>query len=86
MLVDCGAVEIPNEYIIYIGIITTAVIVKLFGNQGIYQEHFRRPRYAHVFKFVVGLHGTQKFHPIVKYEQISSGARASLEVCIENTN
>ena len=36
--------------------------------------------YAHALRFAVGLHGTQKLHPIVKYEhyQISSGARASL--------
>ena len=41
-------------------------------------EHFRRC--AHALRFAVGLHGTQKFHPIVKYKhyQISSGARASL--------
>ena len=41
-------------------------------------EHFRR--YAHEIKFVIGLHDTQKFHPIVKYEhyQISSGARPNL--------
>ena len=37
-------------------------------------------RYAHALRFAVGLHGTQKFHPIVKYKhyQILSGARASL--------
>ena len=42
------------------------------------REHFRR--YAHALRFAVGLHGTQKFNPIVKYKhyQISSGARASL--------
>ena len=38
-------------------------------------EHFRQ--YAHAFKFAVGLHDTQKFHPIVKYKhyqiQITSG-------------
>ena len=41
-------------------------------------EHFGR--YAHALKFAVGLHGTQKFHSIVKYKhyQISSGARANL--------
>ena len=41
-------------------------------------EHFRR--HAHALRFAVGLHGTQKFHPIVKYKhyQISSGTRASL--------
>ena len=34
----------------------------------------------HALRFAVGLHGTQKYHPIVKYThyQISSGARASL--------
>ena len=39
-------------------------------------------RYAHALRFAVGLHGTQKFHPIVKDRlyQISSGARASLVV------
>ena len=33
----------------------------------------------HALKFAVGLQGTQKFHPIVKYKhcQISRGARAS---------
>ena len=43
-------------------------------------KHFRR--YAHGFRFAIGLHGTQKFHPIVKYKhyQNSSGARASLPV------
>ena len=37
-------------------------------------------RYAHAIRCVVGLHGSQEFHPIVKYEhyQIPSGARASL--------
>ena len=42
-------------------------------------EHFRR--YAHALRFAIGLHGTQKFHPIDKYNhyQISSGPRASLE-------
>ena len=41
-------------------------------------EHFRR--YAHALIFAIGLHGAQKFYPIVKYKhyQISSGARASL--------
>ena len=29
-------------------------------------EHFRQ--YVHAIRFVVGLHGTQKLHPIVKYE------------------
>ena len=45
-------------------------------------EHFRR--YAHALGFAVGLHGTQKFNPIVKYKhyQISSGARASLVIQI----
>ena len=40
-------------------------------------EQFRQ--HAHAIRFVVGLRGTQKFHPIVKYEhyQIPSGARAS---------
>ena len=35
--------------------------------------------YAHVLRFATGLHGAQKFHPIVKYKhyQISSGARSS---------
>ena len=48
-------------------------LIVLFG------EHFRQ--YAHAIRFEVGLQGTEKFHPIVKYEhyQISSGARASLE-------
>ena len=43
-------------------------------------EHFKR--YAHAIRSVIGLHGTEKFHPIVKYEdyQISSRARASLVV------
>ena len=48
-------------------------------------EHFRR--YAHALRFAIGLlstsyilHGTQKFHQIVKYKpyQISSGPQASL--------
>ena len=41
-------------------------------------EHFRR--YAHGLRFVIGLHGAEKFHPIVKHKhyQISNGARASL--------
>ena len=41
-------------------------------------EFFRR--YGHALKFAIGVHGAQKFHPIVKYKhyQISSGARASL--------
>ena len=41
-------------------------------------EHYRR--YAHAIRLGVGLHSTQKFHPIVNYKhyQISSGARASL--------
>ena len=41
-------------------------------------EDFRR--YAHALRFAVGLQGTQKFHPIVKFKhyQISSGALASL--------
>ena len=36
--------------------------------------------YAHALRVAVALHGTQKFHPIVKYKhyQISSEARASL--------
>ena len=35
---------------------------------------------SHALRFVFDLHGTQKFHPIVKYEhyQILSGTRASL--------
>ena len=43
-------------------------------------EHFRR--YAHALRFAIGLHGSQKFPPIVKckHYQISSGARASLHV------
>ena len=43
-------------------------------------EHFRQ--YAHALRFSIGLHGTQKFHPVVKYKhyQISSGARASLQL------
>ena len=42
-------------------------------------EHFRQ--YAHALRFAIGLHGAQKFNPIVKYKhyQISSGARASLQ-------
>ena len=34
--------------------------------------------------FIIGLHSTHEFHPIVKYEhyQISSGARASLHYCM----
>ena len=45
-------------------------------------EHFRR--YAHALRFVIGLHGTQKFHSIIKYKdyhhyQILIGARASLK-------
>ena len=41
-------------------------------------EHLRR--YANALRFAVGLHGTQKSYPIIKYKQyqISSGARASL--------
>ena len=41
-------------------------------------EHFRQ--YAHALRFAFGLHGTQKFHPVVKYKhyQISIGAQASL--------
>ena len=36
--------------------------------------------YAYALRFAVGPHGTQKFHPVVKYKhyEISSGARASL--------
>ena len=36
---------------------------------------------AHTLKFAVGLHGTQKFHLIVKYKhhQISSAAQTSLQ-------
>ena len=36
-------------------------------------------RYVHALRFAVGLHGTQKSHPIIKYKhyQLSSGARAS---------
>ena len=43
-------------------------------------EHFRR--YAHDLRFAIGLHGTQKFHPVVKYKhyQISSEARVSLVI------
>ena len=45
-------------------------------------EHFRR--YAHALRFAIGLHGTQKFHPIVKYKhfQISTGA----QTCLDNHN
>ena len=41
-------------------------------------DHFRR--YAHALRFAIGLHGAEKFHPIVKnkHYQISRGARASL--------
>ena len=41
-------------------------------------DHFRR--YAHALRFAIGLHGAEKFHPIVKnkHYHISSGARASL--------
>ena len=41
-------------------------------------DHFRR--YAHALRFAIGLHGAEKFHPIVKNKHfhISSGARASL--------
>ena len=43
-------------------------------------EHFRR--YAHALRFAISQHGTQKFHPVVKYKhyQISSGTRASLGI------
>ena len=43
-------------------------------------EHFRR--YAHALRFAISQHGTQKFHPVVKYKhyQISSRARASLSI------
>ena len=43
---------------------------------------------VYAIRFVVGLHGTQKFHPIVKYEhdQISSGARACLVVIATSIN
>ena len=42
-------------------------------------DHFRRC--AHALRFAIGLHGAEKFHPIVKnkHYHISSGARASLE-------
>ena len=56
----------------------------------LFSVHTWGTRYAHATGFVVGLHGTQKIHPIVKYEhnaygkhltlsfyEISSGARAS---------
>ena len=53
-------------------------LVSIFFLKCALKEHFRR--YAHAIRFIVGLHDTQNFHPIVKYEQyqISSGARASL--------
>ena len=43
-------------------------------------DHFRR--YAHALRFAIGLHGAKKLHSIVKnkHYQISSGARASLDL------
>ena len=43
-------------------------------------DHFRR--YAHALRFAIGLHGAYKFNTIVKnkHYQISSGARASLDL------
>ena len=42
------------------------------------EEHFRQ--YVHAHRFAVGLHGTQKFYPTVKYKpyQILGRARGSL--------
>ena len=56
-----------------------------FGNS--HSGSYFRP-YAHALRFAVGLHGTQKFHPIVKKKhcQISSEARASHQLPISNTN
>ena len=49
-------------------------------------DHFRR--YAHALRFAIGLHGAEKFHPIVKnkHYHISSGARASLLVYMVHRN